>query len=558
MDEQAKNEVPVYPHGRVIAMENGETEQYEASRRANIACWEAIEETINGKWNGVHLPEDAAHDVVEQFGAERVAYVLATQMQMRSNDTRFSLSNRDWAQSIPMFLPIDRRWYLSLEAHSVKLDEFITSARRDMVQIPGLEEKTKALRALPVYPHSVEYASKNKEMGQYWSSHFANIACKEALDSAISRYYRDNSLDTKAAIQEVAGLYGMDRTMHVLANSVRHISWDGRLSKSNVAWAESVPATDQPDRGGHDNSHDYRAGKSGSPGLLNLLVTEARKEYALAQERTEDGKQPSATPSKETEPEKSAEKNNSFRNVPFYPYSRDYAQDQGETELYRASRKANEACRAAIDKAITENFKNNLLPVTAAQSVLRQFGKERVSFILAHTMRIKDNDGRFSQQNRQWAGQVEGYEIYNPFGLVCQSHPAILDLFIDQTREEILLHTPLKREDIKAEAQSILTAFQQLREPNTEDGAHFAVNVSEMFVKRAKPRDMERLSNMLPFPSLSVDKGRYGTSAVISKDENRFQKLILRRPSIRAQLAEKPPVRETPTPKPRSKEAALE
>ena len=97
-----------------------------------------------------------------------------------------------------------------------------------------------------------------------------------------------------------------------------------------------------------------------------------------------------------------------------------------------------------------------------------------------------------------------------------------------------------------------------MREPNTEDGAHFAVNVSEMFVKRAKLRDMERLSNMLPFPSLSVDKGRYGTAAVISKEENRFQKLILRRPSIRAQLAEKPPVRETPAPKPRTKEAALE
>ncbi|MBP5717968.1 MAG: DUF3849 domain-containing protein, partial [Abditibacteriota bacterium] len=348
MDEQAKNEVPVYPYGSVVARENGETEQFEASRKADMDCRDAIEQAINSGWDGVHLPEDTARGVLEQYGAERVAYVLATEMQMRDHDTRFSRSNRDWAQSIPMFLPVDRRWHLSMETHSVKLDEFITSARREMGRIPGLEDKVKGLKALPVYPHSLEYAREKKEMGQYWQSYFANVACKEALDSALSRYFQDNSLDTKAAAQEVAGLFGFDRTMHVLANSVRHVSWDERVSRDIVKWAESVPATDQPNAMGHDNSQDYRVGKTGSPGLMNLLVTEVRKEYTLAQEmeRTANDQQSgnsSAKPSKEAESAKSEEKNKAFSNVPFYPYSREYAQDQGEMEQYRASRKANEA-----------------------------------------------------------------------------------------------------------------------------------------------------------------------------------------------------------------------
>ena len=88
------------------------------------------------------------------------------------------------------------------------------------------------------------------------------------------------------------GLYGFDRTLHVLANSIRHVAWDGRISRSNVQWAESMPVTDQPDRTGHDNSQDYRVGKRGSPGLTNLLVTAARKDYALDQERTAAQEQP--------------------------------------------------------------------------------------------------------------------------------------------------------------------------------------------------------------------------------------------------------------------------
>ena len=63
--------------------------------------------------------------------------------------------------------------------------------------------------------------------------------------------------------------------------------------------------------------------------------------------------------------------------------------------------------------------------------------------------------------------------------------------------------------------------------------------------------DTDRLMSMLPFQSLSLSglKGRKGTFALISKDENRFQKLVLRRPSVRKKLQEKS---DAPKEKPRN------
>ena len=59
---------------------------------------------------------------------------------------------------------------------------------------------------------------------------------------------------------------------------------------------------------------------------------------------------------------------------------------------------------------------------------------------------------------------------------------------------------------------------------------------------------------MLPFQTLSLSglEGRKGTFALISKDEDRFQKLILRRPSVRKKLQEQPTA-DTPKPSAKSK-----
>ena len=122
-----------------------------------------------------------------------------------------------------------------------------------------------------------------------------------------------------------------------------------------------------------------------------------------------------------------------------------------------------------------------------------------------------------------------------------RSHPALADAFVATARHEHLLSLPLTKEDIKAEALNILSKFQNAREPNSPNGTHFMAQISPDFLARASTKDTDRLMSMLPFQTLSFSKleGREGRFALISKDENRFQKLVLRKPSVRKKLKEK-------------------
>ena len=100
---------------------------------------------------------------------------------------------------------------------------------------------------------------------------------------------------------------------------------------------------------------------------------------------------------------------------------------------------------------------------------------------------------------------------------------------------------PLKAADIKAEAEHILKRIQGAQEPNSPNGTHYMAQVSPDFLARAKTRDTDRLMSMLPFQSLSLSglEGRGGVYALISRDENRFQKLVLRKSSVKKKLQEK-------------------
>lgn len=124
--------------------------------------------------------------------------------------------------------------------------------------------------------------------------------------------------------------------------------------------------------------------------------------------------------------------------LPVYRYSAGAAQEHGELEAYRSSMKENIACKSAIEMAIRENFDGMHLSHDAATPVLEQFGAERVSFVLANTVRELEYDGRFSRDNKRWAQTIP---IYMDRGqnteFLVTSHPAVLDGFIGLAREEI-------------------------------------------------------------------------------------------------------------------------
>lgn len=127
--------------------------------------------------------------------------------------------------------------------------------------------------------------------------------------------------------------------------------------------------------------------------------------------------------------------------IPVYLQSGTFAREHGELDTFRASYKANVACKDAIENAIAENYRDNRLNTAGAHSVIEQFGMERTMMVLANTVQHKDWDGRFSDNNKAWAESIvlpaedEGGHRNNDF-VVNKAHPGLTDLFVNQVRRE--------------------------------------------------------------------------------------------------------------------------
>ena len=93
------SDVSVYYESFAYAAENGEVDLYRISRQLNEDCRNAIEEAIADNFDGMHLADDAMKSVVEQFGMERMGYILAYTLNYNNHDGRYSHSNKEWADT---------------------------------------------------------------------------------------------------------------------------------------------------------------------------------------------------------------------------------------------------------------------------------------------------------------------------------------------------------------------------------------------------------------------------------------------------------------------------
>ena len=152
---------------------------------------------------------------------------------------------------------------------------------RDSIEDTAKTE-AKVLRELPVYPQPAAYAREHGELAEYRASLRANISCKEAIEAAIRDNYRDNRLGTEA-VGQVTEQFGQERTLYVLAATVRYFDHDGRISRDNKQWTGSMPYLENIDADGNDRSTQFVV--SSHPGLLDLFLTQARRERTLAAEK---------------------------------------------------------------------------------------------------------------------------------------------------------------------------------------------------------------------------------------------------------------------------------
>lgn len=148
---------------------------------------------------------------------------------------------------------------------------------RDSIEDTAKDE-AKKLRELPVYPYPADHARENGELDVYRASFRANVSCKDAIEAAIRDNYHDNRLDT-AAVGQVSEQFGQERMLYVLAATVRHFDYDGRISRDNKRWANTIPVYENKDGMGGDRTAQFVV--CSHPGLTDLFLTGARREQPL-------------------------------------------------------------------------------------------------------------------------------------------------------------------------------------------------------------------------------------------------------------------------------------
>ena len=137
---------PIYPHSAAYAREHGELEQYRASNNVNLQCKESIEAAVREHFDGMYLSHDAAKGVIETYGMERVALVLANTVQLQDWDGRYSRRNKEWAKTIPNDNPETVRCGYVLNSHPAVLDGFIDLVREEQQRSRTQGEKIQPSR----------------------------------------------------------------------------------------------------------------------------------------------------------------------------------------------------------------------------------------------------------------------------------------------------------------------------------------------------------------------------------------------------------------------------
>lgn len=116
--------------------------------------------------------------------------------------------------------------------------------------------------------YKIEQAEEAMRREQEKLEHGVRVECKEAIEKAVAEKFDGYTLLGDAA-EGVIRQYGKERVETVLANTITHLSHDGRFSPDNKEWAKSlVPSADWQTRDYLVTSH---------PAVLDGFTNQARR-----------------------------------------------------------------------------------------------------------------------------------------------------------------------------------------------------------------------------------------------------------------------------------------
>lgn len=187
-----------------------------------------------------------------------------------------------------------------------------------------------------------------------------------------------------------------------------------------------------------------------------------------------------------------------------------YKQEQAEQAMQREQERLEHGvrleCSKAIDAVIAEKYDGSTMPRDTAQSIIEQYGMERVSFVLANTIQNMPLDGRFSQSNKDWAKELIPETDWKNRELILNSHPGVVDGFTNQTRRYQIKELHKEQEN---------QASQEQKQSNTQPD-----NLGSSKKGPEKDNDQMLADKLSEMAAVAVLVGELGRKDAVDWNEN--------------------------------------
>ena len=242
----------------------------------------AIHEIAHAKLHAINpdekvAPEERKDRHTKEVEAESVAYTVCQRYGIETSDYSFGYiagwsSDKDTKELKGSLETIRSTAAEMIESIDAKLKVLLAEKSQEQTQEmpePATQEKPSFLE-VPVYREMANYAYEAGELDAYRASRDANMACKEAIEAAISENFSNNHLSTEAAVTSVFEQFSPERVQYVLANTIQHKDHDGRIHQSLKDWAKEIEVCPE-------DANFFIVDKV-NPGLVSLFTIEVNRQ----------------------------------------------------------------------------------------------------------------------------------------------------------------------------------------------------------------------------------------------------------------------------------------
>ena len=260
---------------------SGFASEAEANAAAEHEGWRFVDEN-RFEWR-LEVEEDtsAVQDMrkdrhTKEVEAESVAYTVCQRYGIETSDYSFGYiagwsSGKETKELKGSLETIRKTAAEMIDSVDAKLKVLLAEKSQEQTQeIPEpVKEEKPSYHDVPIYREMANYAYEAGELDAYRASLDANMACKEAIEAAISENYVDYRLSTRVAVETVLEQFSEERVQYVLANTVQHNLHDGRYHAENKDWAGKISVCEE-------NSESYIVSQV-HPGLVNLFINQFKE-----------------------------------------------------------------------------------------------------------------------------------------------------------------------------------------------------------------------------------------------------------------------------------------